>query len=358
MPDETNPPKPQNAASPNPQRGDNSPWTPLTIICFGLAVILASMAAAFLTVYMLDQAREVLQEQEKALKPGAEYLAAAPATLLLLIGVATLTIGTLRWALYGHDGRGAGVAVLDTQHKQLGEITNRLMISETAKKVAYRVEDIRLLRETIEQDIARKEFDAALVLVKILADTYGRIEESEAYRERIEAARHEQLENRVGHEVARLDEMLNRNDFPRASRHASRIKRLFPTIDSVQEIDQLVRDAKDQHKHDLERQFLDAARNEDVAGAMALLKELDRYLSPLEAKQFEEVARGVIGKQRDNLGVQFKLAVHDKEWLSAVRVGEQIVREFPNTRMADEVRGMLDLLRERAAGQQAAAATA
>ncbi|MEM8783700.1 MAG: hypothetical protein AAGE65_12715, partial [Planctomycetota bacterium] len=90
-------------------------------------------------------------------------------------------------------------------------------------------------------------------------------------------------------------------------------------------------------------------------GAMKLLKELDKYLQPGEAKQFEEVARGVIGKQRDNLGVQFKLAVHDKEWLNSVRIGEQIIREFPNTRMADEVRGMLDLLRERAAGQQAAA---
>ncbi|NEP20254.1 MAG: hypothetical protein F6J97_25795, partial [Leptolyngbya sp. SIO4C1] len=180
----------------------------------------------------------------------------------------------------------------------------------------------------------------------------------EAYRERIEAARHEELENRVGHEVARLDEILNRNDFPRAARHAARIKRLFPTIDSVQQIDQLVRDAKDQHKHELERQFLDAAKNDDVAGAMALLKELDRYLTTKEAKQFEEVARGVIGKQRDNLGVQFKLACHDHEWLAAVRVGEQIVREFPNTRMADEVRGMLDLLRERAAGQQAAATSA
>jgi hypothetical protein len=55
-----------------------------------------------------------------------------------------------------------------------------------------------------------------------------------------------------------------------------------------------------------------------------------------------------------NLGVQFKLAVHDKEWTQAVRVGEQIIREFPNTKMSDEVRSMLDLLRERAAGEQAA----
>ena len=66
------------------------------------------------------------------------------------------------------------------------------------------------------------------------------------------------------------------------------------------------------------------------------------------------LAKGVIGKKRDNLGVQFKMAVHDHDWAHAVAAGEQIIAEFPNTRMAEEVRGMIDLLRERAAGQMAA----
>jgi outer membrane protein assembly factor BamD (BamD/ComL family) len=52
--------------------------------------------------------------------------------------------------------------------------------------------------------------------------------------------------------------------------------------------------------------------------------------------------------------VQFKLAMHDKEWTRSVEVGQQIIREFPNTKMADEVRGMLDMLRQRAADEQAA----
>ena len=84
-----------------------------------------------------------------------------------------------------------------------------------------------------------------------------------------------------------------------------------------------------------------------------LLKELDKYLSETEAAPYTEVARGVIGKKKENLGVQFKLAVHDHDWIGAVRVGEQIIREFPNTRMADEVRSMIDLLRNRASEQRA-----
>ena len=112
--------------------------------------------------------------------------------------------------------------------------------------------------------------------------------------------------------------------------------------------------AQEDYKQQLEREFLAAAQKDDVDGAIELLKQLDEYLTEREGEPFREVARGVIGKKRDNLGVQFKMAVQDKEWLKAIRVGEQIIRDFPNTRMAEEVRERIDLLRERAAGQQAA----
>ena len=52
--------------------------------------------------------------------------------------------------------------------------------------------------------------------------------------------------------------------------------------------------------------------------------------------------------------MQLNRAVHDKERTPAVRIGEQIIKEFPNSKMADEVRGLLDVLRARAAGEQAA----
>jgi len=64
----------------------------------------------------------------------------------------------------------------------------------------------------------------------------------------------------------------------------------------------------------------------------------------------------VVGKKRQNLGVRFKMAVQDRDWIDGVTVGEQIIREFPNSMMAKEVREMLDTLRERAASQRAAMA--
>ena len=64
-----------------------------------------------------------------------------------------------------------------------------------------------------------------------------------------------------------------------------------------------------------------------------------------------------VGKKKENLGVRFKMAVQDRNWIDALTVGETIVREFPNSGFANEVRDMLDSLRTRAAGQRAAMAT-
>ena len=79
-----------------------------------------------------------------------------------------------------------------------------------------------------------------------------------------------------------------------------------------------------------------------------MLKELDNYLSPDEAEPFREVARGVISKARENLGAQFKIAVQDRQWASAAAIGRRIINEFPNTRMAAEVRGLMDGILSRA----------
>jgi hypothetical protein len=44
--------------------------------------------------------------------------------------------------------------------------------------------------------------------------------------------------------------------------------------------------------------------------------------------------------------VQFAIAVTDQQWATAVRIGEQIVQGFPNSRMAGEVRQKLEALRQ------------
>jgi hypothetical protein len=341
-----------------PQTGSPRPavlTSPSRWVFLGVLLWIGCILAGALAGAWLEQAQFDDPSQQTALA----YLAYLPATLLGLLGVVTMLVGAIRWAVYGNAEDGpVGRSGNEQQRRMLAlleSINERMLLSETAKRVAYRREDLEVMRRTIREDISRHQYDAALALIAELAQTYGYLEEAETYRDQIASARTAEQEAKITSAIAQLEDLLARREFDRAARELAKIKRLHPESERVAQLRNRVVQAREQYKQDLEREFLAANERDDVDKAMELLKELDRYLTTEDAEPLREIARGIIGKKRDNLGVQFKIAVHDKEWLRAIRVGEQIISEFPNTRMADEVRSRLDVLRERAAGQQAAA---
>ncbi len=78
------------------------------------------------------------------------------------------------------------------------------------------------------------------------------------------------------------------------------------------------------------------------------LRELDTYLTPTEGLALKESASSVFRTKLHNLGVQFALAVTEKKWAGALEAGQQIVRDFPNSRMSHEIRSKMDILQARA----------
>ena len=97
-----------------------------------------------------------------------------------------------------------------------------------------------------------------------------------------------------------------------------------------------------------EQRFRDAAEHDRIDEAAQLLKELDEKLSGAEAAPFREEARQVLARARLRLAENLKQAVHEKRWNQAVEVGQRIVVEWPNTRMAQEVRDLFGVLRRNA----------
>jgi hypothetical protein len=281
-------------------------------------------------------------------------------TMLIGIGAMTVIITAamfpIAWALLVRvDARGPTSPAPDLEQMYLlmRSINDRLLISDATKRITGRQQERDLIRRAIAEDMQRGDVEAALALAKELAIVHGYQQESEELREQIESARRQQYQERITRALEQLDHLLAEYQWEAASAEAAKIQRLFPDSHRVVDLHRRVKLAWEQHKQNLERQFLETAQRDDVETAMELLHELDKYLTPGEAEPFKEVARGVIGKKKENLGVQFKLAVHDRDWIGAVQVGEQIIREFPKSRMADEVRSMLDVLRERSQNQRA-----
>ncbi|MGV6814538.1 MAG: hypothetical protein ACWA5W_05945 [Phycisphaerales bacterium] len=239
-----------------------------------------------------------------------------------------------------------------TQLKHLNETIDRLnesiVLSDDARRVLNRRSERDLLCKAIQEDIELGEWDAGLVLVRELAERFGYREEAEEYRAKIQVARHENNQSKLAKALVNLDAMIEQHRWEDAFTEAARISRVYHESPQAQGLRHRVESSRDRYKLEIERRFLLAAQEERVDQAMELLKEMDQYLTEHEADQFQEVARGVIGKARENLGVQFKLAISDKAWDRAAGVGERIIEEFPNSRMAEEVRMMIDSLRSRA----------
>ncbi|MEM6552548.1 MAG: hypothetical protein AAF750_10540 [Planctomycetota bacterium] len=337
---------------PDPNDGSNKPGAmmsrPIVLLASGLAMAIIGCALAGGINVFLESNRESLGETTTDWLVALYALYSIP-TILILVGLTTLVIGAVRWGMYGKEGE---LAELQAQNQALYEsINERLLLSDTAKRIAYRHEDLALLRRTIQHDIDKHDFDAAMVLVHEIGATYGYLEEAEGFREQINAARTAETEEKVKQAMTKLDGMLKRHAFDTATVEALKIQRLFPDNPKVADVQRRVARARAEYKAELKQRLTEADQRDDVDGAMKILKDLDSHLTVAEAGEFREVARSVIAKKRENVGTQFELAIHDHEYARAVRVGEQFIKEFPNTRRADEIRGMLDLLRKRAQEQ-------
>lgn len=275
--------------------------------------------------------------------------------IVLVLAVAPISFASAAGGLGG--GRSGGADDADSILAEMGRLRAAVdqlreyqSLSDDARRVLNRARERDLLVRAIEEDISSEDWDAAVVLCNELANRFGYREDAEQFRQRVEQARSQTRDRNVAAAIAALDGLIVQRRWDHGIAHAESIQRLYPDSSRAAGLRQRVENARDRYKTDLERRFLHAAQGENPDEAMSLLKELDAYLTEEEAEPFRELARGVIGKARENLGVQFKLALQDKDWRRAQDAGERVLAEFPNTRMAEEIRGLIEGVRTRAAG--------
>jgi hypothetical protein len=109
-----------------------------------------------------------------------------------------------------------------------------------------------------------------------------------------------------------------------------------------------LRERKAFQKSELLAEWDMAVREKDTDRGLEILKELDLYLTPTEALALRESAATVFKTKLHNLGVEFSVAITEQNWVKALQTGRDIVQNFPNSRMASEIRGKMDILQERA----------
>jgi hypothetical protein len=236
----------------------------------------------------------------------------------------------------------------------LNEIHESGMLSDRAKAVAYREKDRDALRRAIREDMAKRDWEAALVLADDMERVFGYRQEAQKFRDEINKVQEDVIRRHVNEGLALIDRHCRAEAWSDALREAERMQSAFRGDPQVMALPQDIERRRQTHKNQLYASFQDAMSRKDNDGAIEILKKLDMYLTRTEADQMQDTVRNLFKEKIHDLRTRFALAVQDHKWAESVRVGEEIVRDFPNSGIAREVKDKLETLRARAAEPQTA----
>lgn len=276
----------------------------------------------------------------------------------VLVGLVGLLLHHTRTRLAQHAERQMAPVLerLEQISVLLNAITEQQLISERAKAIAFRDHERDALRRAIREEMARKDWDAALALANEMERAFGYQQEADQLRAEIQTHRDGEMRRLVSEAMANIERFCGNEQWTFAMREAERVMRLFPGDELARGLAQHVELRRQAHKGKLIDQWNRAVASHDIDGSIEVLKKLDLYLTPQEAQAFQDTARQVFKDKLSQLGQQFTQAVREHRWHDSVRLGQTIMTEFPNSRMAQEVREKIDLLRERASAAQSASA--
>ncbi len=243
--------------------------------------------------------------------------------------------------------------ILRRQTELMHTVAESASMSDWVKKIVHREKDHEFLRDTIQASMARQDWTAAGHLIDALDTELGYAEEAGQLRDEIARAREATQEEKVERALRRFDHICAARKWAQAARETARLQKLFPDNERIASLPAEIDLRKQQYKRQLLKEYDQAARNNDVEQAHRLLLELDNYLAPAEGAALKDSARGVFKAKLMQMGVQFSLAVADKQYASAIEIGDRIVKEFPNSRYAHEITEMLPHLRRRMAHEPA-----
>jgi hypothetical protein len=300
---------------------------------------------------------------------GADLAAHHLGYALLATGITTLVVVLVTWPLAlslvasraATEVRQTGMNETMTDRLQqiatlLTMMSEQQLLSDRAKAVAFREKDREALRRAIREEMANKDWDAALVLANGMETEFGYTQEAAQLRIEINSNRVEVVQRQIEETAKTVNDHMAGERWSQAIREAERLLQIYPNEERVKRLPVEIENRRQAVKKRLHDSFLQAVDRHEVDEGIDLLKRLDFYLTPAEAEAMQELVRKLFKDKLNNLKTQFTQAYQEGNSAEALRVAEVIVRDFPNSRIALELKDTMDVLRQRAAGHTEVAA--
>lgn len=233
----------------------------------------------------------------------------------------------------------------------LEHINQSARLSEKAKSIAFHDTDRQALREAVFEKLQQMDFDGTYEIINEIATSTAYQTLAAQLTEQADKYRDATDQERINQVISHIEKLFETYQWTKASAYTERLIKAEPTSDKAKMMRKRLIEKKQERKKVLLKTWDDAVKREDTDGSLEILKELDFYLTPNEGLALQEAAKDVFKNKLHSLGVKFSLAVSEKQWINALEAGGQIIRDFPNSRMAEEIRGKWEILRQKAKQQ-------
>lgn len=286
----------------------------------------------------------------------------------VLIAVSGLVLGLLAWAVCrqvessAHRTAASLTEITNLVSERMEQfsvmlnlISEQQLISERTKAVAFRDKDYEALHRAIREEMARGQYDAALILVNDVENSFGYKQESQQLRDEIAQLRDAAIRRITTEAIAQIDRDCSAEKWDQALSLADRLAATYPGHEMVVPLRQQVLQRKDAVKQVLLQRWRDAVARKDIDGSIDILRQLDIYVTAEEVSQLRDGALEIFKARIERLRERFKKGVQEKNWADAIEVGQDILADFPTSKLAQEVRDMMDMLQTRKAEEAATA---
>ena len=235
---------------------------------------------------------------------------------------------------------------LENISSDLVQINHSTRVSDAAKAIAFRDADIQTLREAVFDKLQQQDFNAAEEIINEIAKRPEYKELAEQLRIQTKRYHDSTDQERLNQVIAHINKLLDECQWARASAQIEGLIKAHPDNEQAKAMRQVLLDKKQERKRVLLAAWDDAIQRQETDRSLDILKELDQYLTPNEGLALQEAARDVFRTKLHNLGVQFAISVTEKRWVNALEIGQNIITDFPNSKMSEEIRGKLDVLKQ------------
>ncbi len=239
------------------------------------------------------------------------------------------------------------VEMLSRESNLLAQVSQASRLSDTAKEIVYRDAEQMELGEAVLTKLHQHDFDDAITMIGAMAESPKYQELSQRLQVKAEKFRTATEEGRVNQIITHIEDLFDQKLWIQAAAQIENLMHNFPYSEKPKTMPVRLQERKDRHKLDLLADWDIAIRNKETDRGLEILKELDLYLTPAEALALRESASTVFKTKLHNMGVDFSVAIAEKDWDKALYTGRQIMQRFPNSRMAAEIRSKMDILLER-----------